>query len=132
MTADGEPLLIEFEGNITEWRRKDAENKVWSRLGELKTCKSTDPHVVIGVIGCMAERDGVAEERPRQADEAQRGEAHHQCVERVLRTNHPAVKEAQGGGHHQDESGGDEQPGGVGTVDSGQRKAPPWIFLILT
>src|SRR5688572_12846169 len=39
--------------------REHAENKVWSRLGELKNRKSTDPHVVIGVIGCMAERDGV-------------------------------------------------------------------------
>ena len=39
--------------------REHAENKVWSRLGELKTRKSTDPHLVIGVIGCMAERDGV-------------------------------------------------------------------------
>lgn len=38
--------------------REHAEQKVWSRLGELRHRKAADPHVVIGVIGCMAERDG--------------------------------------------------------------------------
>src|SRR5947208_6035576 len=39
--------------------REHAEQKVWSRLGELRPRKAAEPHVVIGVIGCMAERDGV-------------------------------------------------------------------------
>ena len=38
--------------------REHAEQKVWSRLGELKDRKKENPDVVIGVIGCMAERDG--------------------------------------------------------------------------
>src|SRR5688500_3712630 len=38
--------------------REHAEQKVWSRLGELRTRKAQEPHLVIGVIGCMAERDG--------------------------------------------------------------------------
>jgi tRNA-2-methylthio-N6-dimethylallyladenosine synthase len=38
--------------------REHAEQKVWSRLGELKDRKQADPGLVIGVIGCMAERDG--------------------------------------------------------------------------
>src|SRR2546421_6111699 len=38
--------------------REHAEQKVWSRLGELKDRKADDPGLVIGVIGCMAERDG--------------------------------------------------------------------------
>lgn len=38
--------------------REHAEQKVWSRLGELRQRKADEPHVVIGVIGCMAERDG--------------------------------------------------------------------------
>src|SRR3712207_2463255 len=38
--------------------REHAEQKVWSRLGELRERKRQDPGVVIGVIGCMAERDG--------------------------------------------------------------------------
>src|SRR4051794_36202416 len=37
--------------------REHAENKVWSRLGELRDRKKQDPSLVIGVIGCMAERD---------------------------------------------------------------------------
>jgi tRNA-2-methylthio-N6-dimethylallyladenosine synthase len=39
--------------------REHAEQKVWSRLGELRPRKAADPGLVIGVIGCMAERDGV-------------------------------------------------------------------------
>ena len=38
--------------------REHAEQKVWSRLGELRARKLADPSVVVGVIGCMAERDG--------------------------------------------------------------------------
>src|SRR5688500_15491840 len=38
--------------------REHAEQKVWSRLGELRDRKKHDPGLVIGVIGCMAERDG--------------------------------------------------------------------------
>ena len=38
--------------------REHAEQKVWSRLGELRERKKSEPGLVIGVIGCMAERDG--------------------------------------------------------------------------
>ena len=38
--------------------REHAEQKVWSRLGRLRPRKESDPNLVIGVIGCMAERDG--------------------------------------------------------------------------
>jgi tRNA-2-methylthio-N6-dimethylallyladenosine synthase len=38
--------------------REHAEQKVWSRLGELRGRKKDEPNLVIGVIGCMAERDG--------------------------------------------------------------------------
>ena len=38
--------------------REVAENKVWSRIGLLGKHKREHPHVVVGVIGCMAERDG--------------------------------------------------------------------------
>jgi len=38
--------------------REHAEQKVWSRLGELRQRKRDEPGLVIGVIGCMAERDG--------------------------------------------------------------------------
>ncbi|MFO0831731.1 MAG: MiaB/RimO family radical SAM methylthiotransferase [Phycisphaerales bacterium] len=38
--------------------REHAEQKVWSRLGELKARKKLDPALVVGVLGCMAERDG--------------------------------------------------------------------------
>jgi tRNA-2-methylthio-N6-dimethylallyladenosine synthase len=38
--------------------REHAEQKVLSRLGELRDRKKAEPGLVIGVIGCMAERDG--------------------------------------------------------------------------
>src|SRR4029078_10511807 len=38
--------------------REHAEQKVWSRLCELRERKRQEPGLVIGVIGCMAERDG--------------------------------------------------------------------------
>ncbi|MEZ6235358.1 MAG: radical SAM protein [Phycisphaerales bacterium] len=39
--------------------REHAEQKVWSRLGKLKFEKQRRPSMVVGVLGCMAERDGV-------------------------------------------------------------------------
>jgi len=38
--------------------REQAENKVWSRVGLVGQHKKQNPGVVLGVIGCMAERDG--------------------------------------------------------------------------
>lgn len=40
--------------------REHAEQKVWSRLGELALRKKEDPGLVVGVLGCLAERDGEA------------------------------------------------------------------------
>ena len=37
--------------------RQHAEDKVLSRLGALKKPKQENPKMVVGVIGCMAERD---------------------------------------------------------------------------
>ncbi len=39
--------------------REHAEQKVWSRLGELAERKRRQPALVVGVLGCLAERDGV-------------------------------------------------------------------------
>jgi tRNA-2-methylthio-N6-dimethylallyladenosine synthase len=39
--------------------REQAENKVYSRIGEVGMLKRDRPEVVLGVIGCMAERDGL-------------------------------------------------------------------------
>ena len=40
--------------------REQAENKVWSRLGELGLEKEAGRRVIVGVMGCMAEREGLA------------------------------------------------------------------------
>jgi len=38
--------------------RERAEQKVWSRLGQDRLRKLDRPEIVVGVLGCMAERDG--------------------------------------------------------------------------
>jgi tRNA-2-methylthio-N6-dimethylallyladenosine synthase len=38
--------------------RAHAENRVWSHLGSLRARKKRRPDLVIGVMGCMAEREG--------------------------------------------------------------------------
>ena len=40
--------------------REHAEQKIFSRLGMLREAKQTRPNLIIGVIGCLAERDGPA------------------------------------------------------------------------
>ena len=37
--------------------RQHAEDKVYSRLGEVGRAKAKHPEMLVGVIGCMAERD---------------------------------------------------------------------------
>jgi tRNA-2-methylthio-N6-dimethylallyladenosine synthase len=38
--------------------RQHAEDKVYSRLGQLRGSKKKNPDQIVAVIGCMAERDG--------------------------------------------------------------------------
>ncbi len=57
---------------VTDWQQADvvlyntcsvrehAEAKVWSRVGRVGKHKRENPGVILGVIGCMAERDGEA------------------------------------------------------------------------
>jgi len=40
--------------------RQHAEHKVYSHLGALKTLKKRHPEVIVGVLGCMAQKDGEA------------------------------------------------------------------------
>src|SRR5262245_12877737 len=40
--------------------REKAEEKVFSKLGELKALKHRKPHLVVGVMGCMAQLHGEA------------------------------------------------------------------------
>src|SRR5687768_17722601 len=37
--------------------RQHAEDKIYSALGRLKNAKTSNPHKIIGVLGCMAQKD---------------------------------------------------------------------------
>jgi tRNA-2-methylthio-N6-dimethylallyladenosine synthase len=54
----GDPEAAEVVLYNTCSVREHAEQKVWSRLGELAIRKKSEPGLVVGVLGCMAERDG--------------------------------------------------------------------------
>ena len=53
---DGNALGVQLPPHV----REQAEQKVWSRLGELALRKQDEPELVVGVLGCLAERDGPA------------------------------------------------------------------------
>lgn len=40
--------------------RESAENKIFGKIGELKHIKQQNPAVILGVTGCMAQKDGEA------------------------------------------------------------------------
>ena len=67
----------------------------------------------------FGERERVADDRPGDADEAERDVGHHHRIESVLGSDHAAVEEAKGRGHHQHHGGGDQHPCGVGRADGG-------------
>ena len=52
------PTQDRFDADVVIYNtcsvREHAEQKVWSRLGELREQKAQRPEMVVGVIGCMA------------------------------------------------------------------------------
>jgi len=40
--------------------RESAEDKIHGKIGEIKHLKQSKPHLVFGVTGCMAQKDGDA------------------------------------------------------------------------
>jgi tRNA-2-methylthio-N6-dimethylallyladenosine synthase len=52
-TADDADLVLFNTCSV----RDQSENRVWSRLGALRERKERDPSLLIGVMGCMAQRE---------------------------------------------------------------------------
>src|SRR2546425_13070031 len=68
----------------------------------------------------VRERNRIADEHPLHADRAQRHDAHHHRVERVLGSHQAAVEKRQPDRHHHHQRGGREDPGGVARRDGGR------------
>ncbi|MFZ3171483.1 MAG: tRNA (N6-isopentenyl adenosine(37)-C2)-methylthiotransferase MiaB [Carboxydocellales bacterium] len=47
--------------------RETAENKVWGKIGELTHIKNRNPHVILGICGCMPQQVEVAEKIRQKA-----------------------------------------------------------------
>ncbi len=81
--------------------RELAEQKVWSRLGELKSRKAKDPGLVVGVLGCMAERDGEALIRRMPVVDVMAGPGEldklPELLDNAVRTNASLAREMPGG-----------------------------------
>ena len=52
-TADADVILIN-----TCCVRESAEDKVYGKIGEIKKIKERNPHLVFGIAGCMAQKEG--------------------------------------------------------------------------
>ncbi|HET8576473.1 MAG TPA: tRNA (N6-isopentenyl adenosine(37)-C2)-methylthiotransferase MiaB [Methylomirabilota bacterium] len=80
--------------------REKAEDKVFSQLGVLKRLKQTRPHVVIGVMGCMAQlQQGKIQERAPYVDLVFGSPAIArvaELVERVRNTRAPVLDTGEG------------------------------------
>ena len=89
-----------------------------SRGSKVTSCRATWPRPPIEVAGPV-ERERIADQRPRDGRDRDRGDAHHERVERVLRAHEARVEEPEPERHHQDERGRGEHPGRVARVDLG-------------
>ncbi len=69
----------------------------------------------------LAKGEAVRRNGPGYPDDAQRHEAHHHGVERVLVAHQATVKEGERGGHEQDQRGRDQHPGRIGRNDGRRR-----------
>ena len=52
-TADADVILIN-----TCCVRESAEDKVYGKIGEIKKLKERNPHLIFGIAGCMAQKEG--------------------------------------------------------------------------
>lgn len=75
--------------------REKAVQKVYARLGELKRRKADRPELIVGVVGCMAQLEGmkVLEKAPFVSILAgpQKGQVMSQLVEKTLTTRTPSI-----------------------------------------
>ena len=78
------------------------------------------------------ERERVADQRPGDRRHRQRGDAHHERVQRVLGAHQAGVEEPERRRHQQHQRGGGEHPGGVARVDSGRHQAPTGVTATLS
>src|SRR6185503_18165916 len=68
-----------------------------------------------------------SDQHPLDADHAERDNAHHHRIQRILRANETAVEERETDGHEQNQCARDEHPPGIARGNSGLDHAAPPI-----
>ncbi len=79
----------------------------------------------------VAERKGIADREPVNADERQTDHALHHGREDVLTTDHAAVEQRQAGNHQEDQRAGNQHPGTVTLNERGLRRLTRFLGNIL-
>ena len=88
-----------------------------SRGSNVTSCRNAWSRPADRDAVALVEGERVAHERPHDGRDGERGDAHHERVERVLRAHEPGVEEPERRRHQQHERGRGEHPRGVARVD---------------
>jgi hypothetical protein len=130
--AEAHPL---DDGAGHERHRDDAEGRLEGHEQELRdggplardegdVVQERLPEPTEQVAGAV-ERERVPDRCPRHHGDRDRGDAHHERVERVLRADETGVEEAQRRRHHEDEGGCGEHPRRVPRAQLGDGSGHP-------
>src|SRR5512143_1939754 len=107
---DGEHRL-EHRVRLLRNRRRVGRVRVEPDAGESEPGQAAEPGVA------RSKGQGVAEQDPLDADDAERHDAHHHRVERVLGADQAAVEQRQADGHEEHEGARSEDPRGIAARD---------------
>ena len=109
----GEGHLIRAEEHERDGQAHGGRTGIGGDVTHPGEIEIADDTAVTEVAEGQRERDG----DPDDGHEPHGEEVLHEHAEHVLGSNHAAVEEGQTGRHEQDESGRDQHPGGIATID---------------
>src|SRR6185295_19090045 len=118
---DDREHALEHRVRLERDRRRVRRIGVQSHVVQAKPRQSAEPRIPGG------ECDRIADQHPLDTDHAERDNAHHHRIQRILRANETAVEERETDGHEQNQCARDEYPPGIARGNSGLNHAEPPI-----